>query len=1069
MSGQVDPSGVRPGAVLDAIRRRGGQPTILEVLAELRSRGIPIDHEVLRAILAALARRGRVLERPGDRWALGGTGTLPVQLPLFGESPSTPGTSGAEEAARTAAPGQVGSSPSAREGRTSQGSPPDVRSPHPLPRREVSQTATAQTTTAHGLLPTVTVRGGGPADVRAGMGSSGAAARPPGPSPTGSGAVLHGRYRVVRVLGEGGMGRVFEAEDLELSRMVALKTVNSPSASAVQALENELRLLASIDRPDYFPRVYEGFFHHGLLYVPMDRIEGRDLATYIRDVGAVGLDFTRIASIFEAICYRIQYLHEYPPHQILFRDLKPSNVMITGPSLEVRLVDFGIAAKADSTRSPGAGTEGFWAPEARHDGLYSVRSDVFALGQLLRCLLWASPQPLPAEDAGPVPFAVDRRIPPGVDRAAADMAHAGRDSRPGSALLALDAFRRASSGGGGVSTAVGGTTCRDCGFLSSGEFHICPGCGRWLTVPRRVASAVRDWQRVERRFFDLGIGQIRPSRTAFSGAGRDLLEAAASVARTRGYTELTCLPSVKIDNYPYQRSAALRVLRDFQGRGILADEVGLGKTIEAGLVLKEYWVRGEAKRALVVVPPALREQWRTELVEKLGFQPDEVVIYGSDGGTRDMGCLDRPRVVLIVGLHLARQQLRDQLLRRSWDVLIADEAHHAKRHSKDRMNRLAELFARLNAKRTVFLTATPAQNDLRELFYLVSLVRPGLVGADAWQFTQRFGGAHGSWVVRDRDELAALLQRVVVRNRRAEVYKAFPKRTARTWQLPLTPAEGEAYRGIVAYGQRTGMNPLALTERTRQFCTSYRHFLDETPVEALRAAVRPLAGQSHFKLRTFMDVVVPSLAGESKILVFSRFLASQNEIFTALRRAGHEVALAGDSPAERVKGVKRFRSEPDLRFLVCGDALGEGVNLQFCRCMVNFDLPWNPQRIEQRIGRIQRLGSEYREVLVVNLAAKETIEDLVILYVEKKLRMFEDVFGSVEAVLGQLAEGESIEGFIREALRCGREGQYDPQVAARGAKSIEDAREAAQQGGDFAGILDLFEELGSDPGGAPCP
>lgn len=303
----------------------------------------------------------------------------------------------------------------------------------------------------------------------------------------------------------------------------------------------------------------------------------------------------------------------------------------------------------------------------------------------------------------------------------------------------------------------------------------------------------------------------------------------------------------------------------------------------------------------------------------------------------------------------------------------------------------------------------------------------------------------------------------MIRNRRADVHKAFPRRRADTKAVRLEEDESEAYREIVGAAQKGGLGGLALTIRAQQFCTSYTDLASSIDRSGLGAATLAVLARPHFKLRFFLEVVCPQLIEEAKVLIFSHFVQSQREIASALALAGHVVVWATGTPSERLRAVHRFRTDSTVQFLVCGKALSEGHNLQFARCMVNFDLPWNPQQIEQRIGRVQRLGSRFREVLVLNLVARNTVEDTVIEYIEGKLGMFQEVFGFVEAIIGQLhEEDENIESVIREALRRGQEGQVDPAYARRFGERLAAARQRARDEDASAGFFDaLFADLGT--------
>jgi superfamily II DNA or RNA helicase/predicted Ser/Thr protein kinase len=867
------------------------------------------------------------------------------------------------------------------------------------------------------------------------------------------------RYEVLRLLGEGGMGQVLLVHDQEVGVERAVKTVNKRTQAQLTALQNEAGLLMNVDNPAFFPRVYQSFENDGVFFFPMDFLEGEDLRKRLNGMTPEEVGGSFVRSTFEQVCQRLQYLHNFPRGQILFRDLKPSNIML-GARGEVRLIDFGIASMAEQ-RGMHAGTAFFWAPEAR-DGHYSVQSDIFALGGLLLCLLRASGSaPRPGERVHVIAPG-NRGLAKPLLKLARSMRAEKRGDRPATVGDVLDRFRdcfqkRSSEAGEGTYD-----NCPVCGTIQDREYFLCWECGQPLKAlpvnsegghpsPDRVADIAH---RVQVAYAN----SVEVTRARATLALR-----AAALKRLPAYEELTCLPYINVAPYPYQAGAALRVLREFMGRGILADEVGLGKTIEAGLIVKECLVRGEARRVLVVVPPQVREQWREEMQSK--FNINDVHIFGRDDGMiDDRRVFARPSVFVITS-HQQTWHTGDTMAAHEWDVVIIDEAHRARPHTgKTRGTKLGAFVASLRTRRLLLLSATPAQNDLGELYGIVTLLRPGLFNLDRKTFLRRYGGVRGNREVINAAELRNELESVMVRNRRGAVHKAFPSRQAQTFKVRLSPSHKEAYRRLISVLQQSDQAGLALTTRAQQFCTSFSALAASKVAGEVGRIAEELAQDPHFKLEVFFDKIIPTLdtQKEQKILIFSRFVESQREIHRMLISAGYRAVWAGGTQSQKTNALSDFRSDGGSRFLVTGASLSEGINLQFCRCMVNFDLPWNPQQVEQRIGRIQRLGSKFREVFVINLMAKDTVEELVIEYLEEKLRMFESVFGFVEAVLGRFGENESVEGFVRDALRRGRAGEIDPSSARAGAEKIDKARKEAESDVSSGHFDSLLEGLGSD-------
>src|SRR6266571_4866290 len=239
-----------------------------------------------------------------------------------------------------------------------------------------------------------------------------------------------------------------------------------------------------------------------------------------------------------------------------------------------------------------------------------------------------------------------------------------------------------------------------------------------------------------------------------------------------------------VTRYDHQERTALRVLRDMRGRAILADEVGLGKTIEAGLVLKEYAVRGLVRRALVLTPAALTDQWREEMETKFSL-PFAVL--------RSVRDWDR-KPFLIASMDTAkREPHRGAAQTRPWDLIIVDEAHRL----KNRLSLNWRFVAGLSKKYMLLLTATPVQNDMDELFNLVTLLKPGQLHTYD-RFLERYVASPDRRVPMRVPELRGLLRDVMVRNRRGIAF-TLPPRRVHSLAVRLSPAERRLYDDVTEF------------------------------------------------------------------------------------------------------------------------------------------------------------------------------------------------------------------------------------------------------------------------------
>jgi SNF2 family DNA or RNA helicase len=264
-----------------------------------------------------------------------------------------------------------------------------------------------------------------------------------------------------------------------------------------------------------------------------------------------------------------------------------------------------------------------------------------------------------------------------------------------------------------------------------------------------------------------------------------------------GFDELICLESLNFDPFPYQVKAARAALRRFRGRGLLCDEVGLGKTIEAGLVVKEYRLRQMAERVLIVTPPGLVQQWREELAEKFNLRD---FVTNTDDAFRAAGdeAWSRfPRI--IASLAAARLKgTRDIIEKINYDLVIVDEAHHLKNRSSVSW----QFVNNLQKRYILFLTATPVENRLEELYNLITILKPGQLKTPQ-EFRRQFVVRGDPRSPKNRGLLRELLADVMIRHSRGQVNVNLPPRRAHTIRLEPTPAEKQLYQDISLFVRRS--------------------------------------------------------------------------------------------------------------------------------------------------------------------------------------------------------------------------------------------------------------------------
>ncbi len=511
-----------------------------------------------------------------------------------------------------------------------------------------------------------------------------------------------------------------------------------------------------------------------------------------------------------------------------------------------------------------------------------------------------------------------------------------------------------------------------------------------------------------------------------------------------GFDEMVCLEAVDFVPFDYQLKAAQTALRRFRGRGLLCDEVGLGKTIEAGLVLSEYTMRQMANRVLILTPPALVEQWHEEMATKFRLT-DFVTSY--DPEFREQG--DRawaafPRV--IASLATARRAPHRQAITRTvYDLVIVDEAHHLK-------NRTSVSWKFVNAlqKRYILLlTATPVQNDLDELYSLITILKPGQLKTPR-EFRRHFVVDGDPRLPKNRGRLRELLSDVMVRHARGQVGITLPPRRAHTVRLQLSPEERDLYDDVSGFVRRQiresapdAVHPDPWDGEESPTLSSAHHFtlrLLQREIGSSPAAARPtllrlaerdemqghreqlltLADQagnvrSWAKAAALERLLLAQLASrpKGKAIIFTHFRATLDLLADLLRDMELDLVVYHGrlSQDEKNQAIQRF--EQSAQVLLSTEAAGEGRNLQFCRMMVNFDLPWNPMRIEQRVGRIHRVG-QTQPVDIFNLSARGTVEDHMLDILDRKLNMFELVIGEMDMILGQMEDERGFEQIIMD-------------------------------------------------------
>lgn len=559
-----------------------------------------------------------------------------------------------------------------------------------------------------------------------------------------------------------------------------------------------------------------------------------------------------------------------------------------------------------------------------------------------------------------------------------------------------------------------------------------------------------------------------------------------------------------IDPNPHQINAFCAAIDAMKTGGmVLADEVGLGKTIEAGLVLR-YMLESGAKKVLIALPASLRKQWELELEDK--FDLSSVILdrltVEHDAKNWHRKLADRQGVMIVITSYDYSSKLMKRFPDVKWDFLIIDEAHNLRNLNSTK--RAKRLYALSGGIPKILLTATPLQNSLMDLYGLISFIDPRIFGSEQ-VFRQRYMKDE------DYDSLKRELTPVLYRTLRKDVadYMHFVKRICRTVDFELSPDEIELYERVNLFLKRDALYSIPASNRgliilvIRKLMASSSFALVETfevlkkRLEKLYEGTRSADAQEGFdlfwsfvedeidesgfeetededtatqkayiqaeldkvnaiidvtkRIKTNSKVTALKQALEigfsyqrdngiaQKAVVFTESKRTQKYIAAELRKSGYSeddiLLFNGDFDDTMTKEiyrawqVKNFGNanygrsveykhaivdyfKEHAKILICTDAGSEGLNLQFCNTVINYDLPWNPMKIEQRIGRCHRYGQQ-NDVVAINLLNTQNEADKRVYEIlSKKFELFEGVFGASDIALGALESGTSFEKMV---------------------------------------------------------
>ena len=498
------------------------------------------------------------------------------------------------------------------------------------------------------------------------------------------------------------------------------------------------------------------------------------------------------------------------------------------------------------------------------------------------------------------------------------------------------------------------------------------------------------------------------------------LKASAAVLETN--SEISGLVSYDLIKHnltyqlPYQTAGALHILKEMNGSALLADEVGLGKTITTGILLKECIVRGFVSKALILTPPSLVDQWVAELRDKFNLD-FKIIENESDWNDVNFAIASVDRVKTYDKEKGAFRHEKAHAI--PWDILIVDEAHKMKQRNTTRWR----FVDRMQKKRFLLLTATPFQNDLVELYNLLHLLKRGHLGTIN-EFREKFLFRGNKRYPLNPLELRRRLQEVMLRRRRDETGIIYKKRIPKIEVVYLTKEEKGIYDSIcdllkTKYFSVNGDELRGklivyailpkVTSSSRSAVESLTKIAED---EKYHAETRQLAQdiidrykllKTDSKIEKLVEIVDKILKEDAnaKILMYTRHPTTLKYIVEKLAPYKLKIVefIGGLDREEKTLRINQFKK--DAQIMISTETGAEGLNFQFCNYLINYDLPWNPMSVEQRIGRLDRIG-QTKDMYIYSLATKDTMEEHVVDLIINKMCCIGLVIGELPTILFNL-------------------------------------------------------------------
>lgn len=846
----------------------------------------------------------------------------------------------------------------------------------------------------------------------------------------------------------GGNGRTeLITEDQHCLLQISSSLENVESKEIIAAFHQESEIIAQIQHVG-LPKFFRHEIKNNELRLILDIPQGKSLQDFFTpnpsqdgsrsNESGIVIGFNQVIRWARELAEAIVFLHSQRPFPFIHRNINPATIWVTDTGQGIRLLDFGLLNSFHLNslkRGDGAAITltPFSHPALIWDLWGDVHADIFSFGKVLEFLL--TRQTTGATNPAGVPKllgdsqeAYRQRALAGVAARCCTLdidAHYADMYSVADELLQIEVE---DSGSGNH------LICSSCGHKNRASARFCGNCSQRVhqsngpsTAFFIPASQIMYEDQAESKLVD----SYRQNHFAKLSRYR-MMELLDEVESDPGFEELLSLSNLPdVAKMQHQKDAVLRALQQMRGRALLADEVGLGKTVEAGIFLKELLLRGLAKKILIVCPSTLlAAQWQSELYEKFG---EVALVFGHDIDTSLAWHCSR----LITTYDTLNKPFHvEELLSHRYELVILDEAHFL--NDPDNIN-ILETVRKLQKKYFLLLSATPMHRSLKELYNIVTLLRPGHF-ADLESFEREFIDSNDEMKAKNVETLRGLLHQIMIRNRRQDITDyVFPKRIARLRQLTLDPNALAFYNDFRTF-LKTEMAHVSNTavlkhvgDLAERLCSSPDAFAFQINQLKRNWKVRQVLGDKGLrklenfavtypeamvepKLQETINILKQSTANRQRSLAFSQFDETARYFHRRLQGTDLKPFCFLYDPqaslGDRLAAVKKLEETPG-GILICPGEASEGLNLQFASLMVNLDLPWNPMKLEQRIGRIQRINGK-KDVLIFNLVLQGTIEEKIHEICSHRIKMFEAIVGHVEEILGNLREEEDIQVLIRD-------------------------------------------------------